>query len=413
MDFGSAVACRLAGFWVVWIEGNGVGLQISQRNTDLLSLPREVFSKSFMTASFHILLVHPDDSISAGLIRRMRKLVGFELHCEHARKLPEALRYLRGNRLDLILVDHGLMAVDNFEFMDRLDQVSEPPGVIVIDAVADSERTIEVLDRGALDYLGLDGLTDAALGRSLQHAVHRHQTAQRLHHEVLVKNRFITIISHDIRSPLVILSETLSCLLQRFDVMSKPQMRNFLEKAQRRSQSLVQMTENLLTWSSLQSGKMSPDWVETELRGVVDEAIEQAHSQAEAKGVILCNEVANSSTLATDGKMLSCVLRNLLTNAIKFSFNGQSVFVRATCSPEECQVMVKDHGMGIQPEDMDKLFQADELFTRRGTQSEEGSGMGLLLCHEFVKALGGRIEVSSEPGSGATFTLVLPNRRCF
>lgn len=320
---------------------------------------------------------------------------------------------MRGNQLDLVLVEHALIAEDNYDFMERLDQSVDAPGLIVLDATADADRNMMVLEMGALDYLGLEGLTDAGLGRSLQHAVHRHQTAQRLHHEVLVKNRFITIISHDIRSPLVILSETLSYLLQRFDVMSRAQMRNFLEKAERRSQSLVQMTENLLTWSSLQSGKMSPEMVHVELRQVVEQAIEQAQSQAESKGVLLCSEVVQGHTMTTDVKMLACVLRNLLTNAIKFSFDGQRVFVRAESKDKEHRVIVKDHGMGIQTEDIDKLFQADELFTRRGTHSEEGNGMGLLLCHEFVKALGGRIEVSSEPGSGATFTVVLPEPNCF
>ncbi|MCD8481788.1 MAG: hybrid sensor histidine kinase/response regulator [Verrucomicrobia bacterium] len=354
------------------------------------------------------MLVHSDTATSAQLIRRLRANPTLSLTCERVTLLSEALRNLRATKVDLILAEHSLLAADDYAFFERLQENPEGPGVIVLDHNQDPERNMAVLGFGALDYLPLQGLTDGALYRSVQHAFHRHQTSLRLHQELLVKNRFITIISHDIRSPLVILAETLGYLCKRLDSMNPAQLRNFLEKAERRSQSLVEMTENLLTWSSLQSGKMKPDMERINLHVIAAKAIESARSQAESKGVELCNEVPAGTWLESDQNMIACVLRNLLTNAIKFSFQGQRVFVRCHTTEGEVRISVKDHGIGIQPEDRDKLFQADQLFSRRGTGSEEGNGMGLLLCHEFIKTLGGSIDVDSEPASGASFTVILP-----
>lgn len=222
------------------------------------------------------------------------------------------------------------------------------------------------------------------------------------------KDKFFSIISHDLRNPLNVIlgySETLEYEFKdEYDDRIIPHIQGLREAADK----LYTLLENLLTWARIQQGEMiyAPNvW---NLNDVVTESIELLLIQARQKQITLCHTVAPEIEVYADFHMLCAILRNLLSNALKFTTHGGRVEVAARFSASYVEVAVSDTGMGIQQEDIPKLFRIDVRYTHIGTAGEEGTGLGLSLCKELVEKNAGTIWVESEVGKGTTFYFTLP-----
>lgn len=223
------------------------------------------------------------------------------------------------------------------------------------------------------------------------------------------KDRFFSIISHDLRAPLNTMTGFLQVLLTHGGSFTKEELKGFALKMDKSVKNLVDMLENLLHWSRSQTGNIEFRPQATELAKCIQHTVDVFGETADSKRISIQLDIDSQIQVYADHNMLSLIIRNMLFNAIKFTREGGTILLTATYSTKEMlEVSVADTGIGISPKDIDKLFRVDTYHTTRGTSNEQGTGLGLLLCDEFVKRHGGQIWVESEINKGTIFYFTLP-----
>ena len=223
------------------------------------------------------------------------------------------------------------------------------------------------------------------------------------------KDRFISIVSHDLRTPFSSIIGFTDLLLneKNLDEEKKTQYIQFIQES---SKSMLGLVNSLLDWTRLQTGriKFEPDRINAKF--IIDKSIQILSGAAIQKKIKLVNELAKEFYIHADEGLLLQVFNNLISNAIKFTKPEGSIVVSAKASIEKKQVefSVKDDGVGIRAQDVDKLFKIDTKFTTSGTAGEKGSGLGLSLVHDIIRKHGGDIWVNSEIGKGTQFVFSIP-----
>ncbi|SMP43599.1 PAS domain S-box-containing protein [Desulfonatronum zhilinae] len=221
------------------------------------------------------------------------------------------------------------------------------------------------------------------------------------------KDKFFSIIAHDLRSPLSGLLGLAEMMGRDDGGLSPKELRNIAKIMGKTVGDLFALLENLLDWSRMQRGLTAFEPVPCVLREVIAANIGLLRPWAIQKEVVLSNTVASKLVVSADQAMLNTVIRNLLSNALKFTERGGTVNIRAVEANADVTVAVQDSGVGMDRETMEGIFSMTRKTRNRGTEGESGSGLGLLLCKEFVERHGGRIWAESAPGLGSTFFFTL------
>ncbi|GAK48881.1 response regulator receiver sensor signal transduction histidine kinase [Candidatus Moduliflexus flocculans] len=229
-----------------------------------------------------------------------------------------------------------------------------------------------------------------------------------LHASNASKDKFFSIISHDLRSPLSTLLGFAQLLSEQIRTAPLDQVAEYACKICNSAERLNALLENLLSWSRLQRGVMEHCPDEISLYELIEDNLALFASKAESKHIWLSSSVGEEVRVYADYQMVNTVARNLLSNALKFSRSGDSIQISATISDRHVEIAVADTGPGIPAEDLPKLFRVDSHYTNIGTAGEAGTGLGLLLCQEMVEKNSGSIWVESEAGKGTTFRFTLP-----
>jgi len=233
--------------------------------------------------------------------------------------------------------------------------------------------------------------------------------AEELKNVNATKDKFFSIISHDLRNPfnnLLGLSRQLRVNIDRY---SSEEIRERITLIEESSKRGYQLLENLLEWSMSQTGAIQFKPVELNLTNVIQECLLVLENQIANKKISLIIEVDQCLSVKADYNMLKIIIRNLLTNAFKYSHPDSKVIVRSEFnSNNEIEISVVDDGVGIPEEDISKLFKLETKYTTPGTSDELGTGLGLLLCKEFVEKHNGKIWVESNFNSGSIFKFTLP-----
>ncbi len=222
------------------------------------------------------------------------------------------------------------------------------------------------------------------------------------------KDKFFNIIAHDLRSPFSSILGFSSLLDEQMETKNYEGIEEYASYIHKSATHAMSLLENLLNWSRSQTGKMEfkPEYID--LKELLDEALLSLNDVSVQKTISIKTKTDKNVPVIADRTMTGIILRNLISNAIKFSHPGGEIFVSAEQSPNEILVSVKDGGVGITRENMTKLFRIDTNHTTLGTNREKGTGLGLLLCKEFIEKHGGKIWVESEEGKGSTFYFTLP-----
>jgi len=222
------------------------------------------------------------------------------------------------------------------------------------------------------------------------------------------KDKFFNIIAHDLRSPFTSITGFSSLLLEKMKEKDFEGIEEFVLLVQTSSNRAFNLLSNLLDWAGSQTGKMeyNPDYID--LNELINEAIEISNDTANQKSISINKQLPVKALLSVDKAMISTVLRNLLSNAIKFTNEGGEVLISGELTNNEFVVMVSDNGVGIEQADLENLFRIDTKHITEGTSKERGTGLGLILCKEFVGKHGGKIWVESEAGKGSKFKFSLP-----
>lgn len=231
--------------------------------------------------------------------------------------------------------------------------------------------------------------------------------------EILVatKDKFFSIISHDLRNPFGSIIGILDVCDTMYDELSDIERKEFVCDLKTASRMVYNLLENLLTWSRSQRGLIEYYPSNMNLYEYVDINAKVLHSKFNEKGIVFENQVAPNFEIIADINMINTILRNILTNAVKFTENGGKISVEAERSNAEIRIKMKDTGVGISETDIKKMFRIDVSHTTIGTGKEKGTGLGLILCKEFASKHDGTITVESELGKGSTFTLIIPDRK--
>ncbi len=223
-----------------------------------------------------------------------------------------------------------------------------------------------------------------------------------------MKNRFLSIIAHDLRGPLGSLSQGLALLNRKREHWSPGKIADYSMKLEKSASTTVQLMKNLFAWAESQQNQIAnlPEYMI--VQPLLEEIARDLEFMTSRKKIRLAIEPSDLQVYA-DRNMVATILRNLISNAIKFSYPDQYIEVEIRNEGEITAISVRDEGVGISQENLENLFRIDKRISARGTENEIGTGLGLLLCQEFASKSGGSISVDSEAGVGSTFTLRLPS----
>ena len=221
-----------------------------------------------------------------------------------------------------------------------------------------------------------------------------------------LKDRLFSIIAHDLRGPLINLNEVIKML--NSGIITDAEFKLFIPKLSNNIGYTTGLLENLLFWSrsQLQGEIIKP--VYFNIKGITDNIIALFESAIKDKDIITENNLDPFSLVYADIDMIQLIVRNLISNAVKFSKHGGSIKITSKIKEKFFVICISDSGVGISEENQRKLFE-QETFTTRGTDNEEGTGLGLLLCKDFIEKNGGKIWVESEIGVGTKFFVQIPN----
>ncbi|MBN2730999.1 MAG: hypothetical protein JXR26_01090 [Balneolaceae bacterium] len=232
--------------------------------------------------------------------------------------------------------------------------------------------------------------------------------AQKLEESNQAKDRFFSIIGHDLRNPFQALVGYSSMILDSYETMNKDEVKDSLKEVQKASERLLNLVSSLLSWSSLQTEKVKPKPEKLPLHELIKKNVTLLSQSAQQKDIALKIEENESQQLYADRNMIDTILRNLISNAIKFTERGGEVTVKSYSKNDISCIEVSDTGIGMPPELVDKLMRLDKNTSRFGTENEAGSGLGLVICNDMVRLHNGSIEVESEEGNGTTFIVSIP-----
>jgi len=221
------------------------------------------------------------------------------------------------------------------------------------------------------------------------------------------KDKFFSIISHDLKGPLNSLTSFSGLLINHFNSLSKEDIQTLAKDLDKSLKNLFALLENLLEWSRSQTGNIEFKPEKFDLNAVVIENIELLRGQAQAKSIAL-EQTSNETTMVyAHRNSINTVIRNLVSNAIKFTPTGGRITLDIKPDGDHVVTSISDTGVGMSPEIISKLFRIDTKHSTKGTANEKGTGLGLILCREFVEKNGGRIWVTSKPEQGSVFSFSL------
>ncbi|MDH7603637.1 MAG: HAMP domain-containing sensor histidine kinase [Melioribacter sp.] len=224
------------------------------------------------------------------------------------------------------------------------------------------------------------------------------------------KDRFYSVISHDLKNPFQGLLSYADLLYEEFDSLPDDTKKEIVKGIRNQSKKIYELLINLLEWTKLQSDKIIIEPIKINLRNKVNEILNLHGASATIKNIKLKNEIDSNAIIFVDEYILNTVLNNLISNAIKFTEEGGTVTINSLFSSDGVEITVQDTGIGISSDDIQKLFKPDTHFSTKGTYSESGTGLGLLLCKEMIEKHGGNISVESKLNEGSIFKVFFPKK---
>ncbi len=335
-----------------------------------------------------------------------------------ATKGNQAILLAQSKPFDLILLDIQMPEMDGYEVCKILksdDRTKDIP-VIFLSARNDTQDIVKGFNVGAVDYITKPFNSDEILSRIKNHLELKfaqdiiNEQNTKLTQLNATKDKFFSIIAHDLKNPISSFRDTTAYLSDNYNEISEEEKIELIQLTRQSAEVVFSLLNDLLDWSRSQRGVIQYYQVETDLFMLAENVISILKPNALKKNITLENNIPPNTLASIDVYMILTVMRNLLTNAIKFtSFEGKCSF-NSELLPDGnlIKVSLVDTGIGIPPEKIENLFKIDKSFTTPGTNNELGTGLGLILCKEFVEKNGGNIWVESEIGVGSKFIFTVP-----
>jgi len=222
------------------------------------------------------------------------------------------------------------------------------------------------------------------------------------------KDKLFSIIAHDLKNPFTSLLAFSELIYKNADKLNTNKIKQMALRMNESSKQAYALLENLLSWSRIQTGALKPVFEPISVPGLLTDAKQLTSALALSKSISITIEQEEGLHVSADRQMVATVLRNLIINAIKFSYADSHVIVKAEKKLDHVLFSVTDTGIGIESDNQDRLLKIDNKFSTLGTDKEKGTGLGLVLCKEFVELNGGQINLESDFGIGTTFYFTIP-----
>jgi two-component system sensor histidine kinase/response regulator len=329
----------------------------------------------------------------------------------------EALALLLKNVPDLILLDVMMPEMDGFELcaLIKTKRVLKNIPIIFITGMGKTENKVKGFELGGVDYVTKPFNKHELLARIKTHLNLREakkkvsKQAADLKKDNVLKDRLFSIIGHDLRSPLSAIKMQLDFILRGIINPTDP---NFINKTVHNlnatTDEAFNLLDNLLGWAKSESGSLSIIKENVNVLNLVEQCERLQQLAIENKNIELQITIPENAFVYADMNMIKTVLRNLVSNAIKFTPVEGSISISARLEDEFWNVSVSDSGVGISEEDLVKVLNPSEHFFKEGTEQEAGTGLGLILCQDFILKNGGTLWVESTLGKGSSFTFSVP-----
>jgi two-component system, sensor histidine kinase and response regulator len=333
---------------------------------------------------------------------------------------------------DLILMDVSMPEMDGFEACRKLKAnpaTAEIP-IIFLTAHSGENEIVQGFEAGGIDYVTKPFKAPELLARILTH-LELKQSRERIvqqNRELLemnerlarseeelrilnsTKDKFFSILAHDLKNPVASFFQVTELMITDGDDLDEKTRKIFLKDLNKSASNLRDLLNNILTWARAQTGSIDFSPSRQHLSPIARWALSLLSMNAAQKNITIQMNIGDEVLAYVDQNMASTVFRNLLSNAIKFTPEGGTIVISAEERGDLLAVSISDTGMGITSSDLGKLFRIDVSHSTIGTGNEKGTGLGLILCREFVQKHGGEIVAHSEVRKGSTFTFTLPMR---
>ena len=234
---------------------------------------------------------------------------------------------------------------------------------------------------------------------------------QQLSESNSTKDKLFSIIAHDLRSPFINILGLSEILLEHKNIKANSDSEKFVGIINSSAQNTLVLLDNLLNWAKTQTGQIIIHRKNLLLAPLVNEIITENYQSAKIKSINIINEIKDNIEIYIDANVVKIILRNLIFNAIKFTNTGGKILLQAEQSYNEIRVSVTDNGVGIPEEKKNTLFKMTSNSTTLGTANEKGSGLGLVLCNDLIKLMGGKIWAESNEGVGSCFSFAIPKHK--
>jgi len=358
------------------------------------------------------ILVLDDEKTNIDIIKNA---ISLDYKLYYSLKPDDAFKILKRINIDLMLLDVVMPEMDGYEFCKKMkseDTLKNIP-IIFITGKNDISSVIKGFEEGAVDYIAkpFEILELKARVRSQMELQKTKRQLENTNKELVklnaTKDRLFSIIGHDLRGPVGGLDSILQFMIETRD-MGIEETRKYIKELKSYSSFAINLLENLLNWAIAQEKQSVVNYKFFNLRDIIIECSGVLSMAANKKNIMVKNEVDKDIAVEADKEMIMTIIRNLLSNALKFTAQNGEVTINASGDGYNTKISVTDNGTGIAREKLENIFNTDKDNSTAGTDGEKGTGLGLFLCRELVEKHNGEIMAESEEGKGSTFTFTLP-----
>ena len=369
----------------------------------------------------NIILIVDDNPRNLQVVAEILDANGYSIAL--ANNGEKALNYLEKKDADLVLLDIMMPDMDGYEVCLKIkeSEKSKDIPVIFLSAKSETQDIVQGFKIGGVDYITKPFNKEEILVRIKNHLELKNardiikaknaeleESEKHLKELNFTKDKFFSIISHDLRNPVSAFVNLTELLYTEFNEFNDEEKFEFVATMYKSSKSVNDLLENLLTWSRAQSGKIKFTPIAINVESIVNKIFSQLELNAKKKNLNLINNTAGKPNVYADMNMITTIVRNLVSNAIKFSRDGGEIIVNAEGKADFLEISIIDNGIGMEKDIINKLFRIDVHHTSLGTNKEKGTGLGLILCKDFAEKNGGTIRVESEPQKGSAFIFTVP-----
>ncbi|MRX66295.1 hybrid sensor histidine kinase/response regulator [Maribacter luteus] len=318
---------------------------------------------------------------------------------------------------DLILLDVQMPHFTGFEICEQLksnEQLKDIP-IIFLTGMNSTENKVTGFELGGVDYVTKPFNKQELIARIRTHVslVKAKQKielqSKKLEQDLVIKNRLFSIIGHDLRSPLSAIKMQLDFILRGIiDPSDDKFVDSTVHSLANTTDEAFNLLDNLLNWAKSESGVLSIIDEKINLKEIVEQNERLLKMALDDKQITFNIEVPEDAFIMADLNMLKTILRNLLSNALKFTPKKGTITIAATPNKSKWSISVTDSGTGMSPEELEKVMDKNAHFSKVGTEQEAGTGLGLILCQDFIKKNGGELMVESTLGEGSSFSFEMP-----